>query len=170
VINIARDQQIERVKVIISLSNQQLLFRVGDIDIYVRLLEGEYPPYEKIIPTSFDVKVEIDREQLLSHVKRALIFCQNTSNIIKFEIGESLKVSSISSSLGTYQGELEVDKHKGKQGEIAFNGRYLLDYLTNSDLEKVVFMMTESLRPAVFSWKDSPDSIYVVMPFRVNKA
>jgi len=169
VINIARDGKVERVKAIVSTQNQQLLFQVGGNSIYVRLLEGEYPPYQKIIPPSFSLRVEVDREELLNHVKRALIFCQNTSNIVRFSLGDNLKISSTSGALGTYQGEIELEKSEGEKNEIAFNGRYLLDFLVSSNEGVVIFMMVEPLKPAVFCWPNSPNSIYVVMPFRVNK-
>jgi len=168
VISIARDEKVERIKVTISAQNQQLLFQIGEIKVYVRLLEGEYPPYQKIIPSSFSLRAEVDREQLLNHVKRALIFCQNTSNIVRFSLNKTLEVSAVSSTLGTYQGEVELEKMEGESNNVAFNGRYLLDYLSSSDQTGVIFMMVEPLKPVVFCWPDNPKSIYVVMPFRVN--
>lgn len=169
VIAVAQEQKVERVKLTISTANSQIRFDLGDVSIYVRLLDGEFPPYEKIIPSSFLTQASLDRELLLDHVKRALIFCQDQSNIVKLKLSDHLEIEAVSTTSGKYQGKMEVNSLSGGGGEIAFNGRYLLDFLNSRDEVSCIFEMTESLKPAVWRFQEKKNYIYVVMPFRVNQ-
>jgi DNA polymerase-3 subunit beta len=130
-----------------------------------RTLAGEFPPAEKIIPLAFDLTISINRQDLERAVKAAAIFARSAANIIKWEIKSGkLKVSANSPQVGENETVLEVEG-KG-EGEIAFNGRYLLDYLGSTDEETVSFNMINSLKPGVFKAKNY---LHVIMPVRVQK-
>lgn len=130
-----------------------------------RTLAGEFPPAEKIIPLVFDLTISINRQDLERAVKAAVIFARSAANIIKWEIKSGkLKVSANSPQVGENETTLEVEG-KG-EGEIAFNGRYLLDYLGSTDEETITFSMTNSLKPGVFK---SKNYLHVIMPVRVQK-
>ena len=130
-----------------------------------RTLAGEFPPAEKIVPQTFDLSVSINRPELERAVKVAAIFARSASNIIKWEIKPGkLKVSANSPQIGENETILEVEG-KG-EGEMAFNGRYLLDYLGSTDEETINFNMVDSLKPGVFK---SKNYLHVIMPVRVQK-
>lgn len=169
VYRIAKQTKIDQVSVKISQELKQLLFLVGDTEIFVRLIEGEFPPYEKIIPTSFSLEINVDGGELLSQVKRAYIFSKESSNIIKFKIDQDKMIlESSSPSSGDYQGEINIDNPSNSQNEIAFNVQYVMDYLNTTKPERVWFGMNESLKPAVFKLSEELNYKYIVMPFRVN--
>lgn len=153
----------------VSEEMKQVYIKLGDVEMYVRLIEGQYPPYEQIVPTLFGTEVTFDREELEDHIKRAMIFARETSNIVRFMIddGKATIVAS-STSLGTYTGELEQVQVEGDAGEIAFNARYLIDYLGAVGGDEVWFGMKESLKPALFKSGAAANHRYVVMPFKVN--
>ncbi|MEK7822379.1 MAG: DNA polymerase III subunit beta, partial [Planctomycetota bacterium] len=101
-----------------------------------RTLAGEFPPAEKIVPESFDLSISINRSELERAVKMAAIFARSAANIIKWEIKSGkLKISANSPQVGENETVLDVEG-KG-EGEIAFNGRYLLDYLGSTDEEAI---------------------------------
>lgn len=130
-----------------------------------RTLMGEFPPAEKIIPQTFDLSISINRSELERAVKVAVIFARSAANIIKWEIKSGkLKVSANSPQVGENETVLEIEG-KG-EGEIAFNGRYLLDYLGSTDEETINFNMINSLKPGVFKTKDY---LHVIMPVKVQK-
>jgi len=130
-----------------------------------RTLAGEFPPVEKIIPQAFDLSVSINRSELERAVKMAAIFARSAANIIKWEIKSGkLKVSANSPQIGENETVLDIEG-KG-EGEIAFNGRYLLDYLGSMDEETINFSMVDSLKPGVFK---SKNYIHVIMPVRIQK-
>lgn len=130
-----------------------------------RTLTGEFPPAEKIIPQTFDLSISINRSELERAVKVAAIFARSAANIIKWEITTGkLKISANSPQVGENETVLEIEG-KG-EGEIAFNGRYLLDYLGSTDEEVVNFNMINSLKPGVFKTKNY---LHVIMPVKVQK-
>lgn len=130
-----------------------------------RTLAGEFPPAEKIIPQTFDLTISANRQDLERAVKVAAIFARSAANIIKWEIKSGkLKISANSPQVGENETVLEVEG-KG-EGEIAFNGRYLLDYLGSTDEEVITFSMIDSLKPGVFK---SKNYLHVIMPVRVQK-
>lgn len=153
----------------VSQELKQVFFSLDGVEVFVRLIEGEYPPYERIIPSSFTTEVVFDSVELLEHLKRAMIFARESSNIVRFEILEkTVLIHSSSPTFGKYQGELQLVSISGAQNEIAFNIKYLLDYLSSNKSEKQWFGMSESLKPALFKPEKEAAQQYVIMPFKVN--
>jgi len=110
-----------------------------------RLIGAEYPDYQKIIPQSFDTKIDIGRDELLNAIKICSVFARETANIIKFTIKkEKIIVSANSPSVGEDNVEVEA-KTSGEENEIAFNAKYLLDVLAAVNKEDLVFEMTGPL-------------------------
>lgn len=169
VFRIASKLEVSQVRFIVSQELKQVIFYIEDVEVFVRLIEGAFPPYQKIIPLEFNTEVMFDSEELIEHLRRAHIFAKESSNIVKFVITDELvTITSSSPTYGTYIGELKSVSVSGKQNEIAFNIKYLLDYLSTTKETKHWFGMNESLKPALFK----PESLqllqYVVMPFKIN--
>lgn len=166
---ISKQQKEDTLRILVSEELKQLLFKVSNVEMYVRLIEGEYPPYEKIIPPEFRLTVEFDTQEFLQELKRALIFSRDSSNIVRLEIQEdNLIVRSSSPSFGEYQGEISLKNKNKETGKIAFNVHYLIDFISSVVSETVQFSMNESLKPAEFKDLTEKDFLYIAMPFRVN--
>lgn len=149
---------------------KQVLFIVDGVQIYVRLIEGEYPPYKKIIPQEFAYTIALDGGELTSQVKRAFLFARDASNIVKFILQDNiLKVYAHSPAFGEYTGEIPI-QYSGETQEVAFNAMYLLDFLNVQKENEILFSMNESLKPVAFKVASEPHYIYVVMPFRTNRS
>jgi DNA polymerase-3 subunit beta len=147
---------------------KQVLFIIDGAEVYVRLIEGEYPPYSKIIPPEFEYKINLDWDELNTQVKRAFLFSRDASNIIRFEVSKNkLEVKASSPAHGEYLGEINI-AYSGEPLEIAFNALYLLDFLATHQAEEVIFMMNESLKPAAFKIQEEKDYLYLIMPFRTT--
>jgi DNA polymerase-3 subunit beta len=156
------------VRVFISEENNQILFAQGETTLVGRLIGAEYPDYQKIIPTQFETKVDLSREQLLNAIKICTVFARETANIIKFTIKkEKLIVSANSPSVGEDNVEIEA-KTSGEENEIAFNAKYLLDVLMGINKEDLVFEMTGPLNPGVFKIKNDASFLHLIMPIRVQ--
>lgn len=169
VVRIASQQQEDDVSFTVSGKLKQVLCKINQTEVFVRLIEGAYPPYEKIIPPDFRLEAEMDGEELLAQVKRAFVFARESSNIIRLQVkADKLIISSASPAQGEYQGNIAIKNLKQEDGEIAFNALYLLDFLNNVRPTKVWFGMNESLKPAMFKTEEAVGYQYVVMPFRVN--
>ncbi|MBI2405316.1 DNA polymerase III subunit beta [Candidatus Gottesmanbacteria bacterium] len=146
----------------------QLVFGVGDTEIHTRLIDGEYPNFEKIIPRSFSTRALLDKERLLRAVKSAAVFARDNANIVRFSLNnQTLLVSANTPQVGENKIEVEA-KIDGDGGEIAFNSRFLLDFLNNFPDDEVLFEMTGSLNPGVFKPVKDKSYLHVIMPVRVQ--
>ncbi|MCB9813476.1 MAG: DNA polymerase III subunit beta [Pseudomonadales bacterium] len=153
----------------ISHELKQIFFSIEGVTIFVRLIDGNYPPYDKIIPQEFNTEIIFDAEELLENLKRAMIFARESSNIVKFIINDkTVEIHSSSPSFGNFKGVLQNAVIKGVQGEIAFNIKYLIDYLTATKATEHWFGMSESLKPALFKPEKNGNYSYIIMPFKVN--
>lgn len=152
----------------VSKEQNQVIFEQGDTILIGRLIEAEFPNYEKIIPSDFSVSVAFEREELLKAVKICSVFAHDSANIIKFSlVKDHITVSSGSSSIG--ENTVDVDaKLSGEENEIAFNARYLLDILGNIEEKEMVFDMIGPLNPGVFKIKDDESFLHLIMPIRVQ--
>lgn len=153
----------------ISHANNQVVFQQGDTTLIGRLIEAEFPNFEKIIPSDFSVSVSFERDELLRAVKICSIFAKDSANIIKLALNsDSITVSSGSSSVG--ENTVRVDaKLKGEENEIAFNARYLLDVLSNLEDKNLVFDMIGPLNPGVFRIDGDTSYLHMIMPIRVQE-
>jgi DNA polymerase III subunit beta len=156
------------VTISISKKTNQIIFTQGETVLVGRLIEAEYPPFEKIIPTSHSITASFEKGKLLNAVKICSVFARDAANIIKLSLKKNkIVVSANTPSVGENKVDVEA-KINGEENEIAFNARYLLDLLGNIDEEDLVFEMTGPLNPGVFKIKDNPHFLHLIMPIRVQ--
>jgi len=142
---------------------------ISDTEIYLRLIDGEYPPYKKIIPDNFNLEVEIDSVELLENLKQAKIFSRSNSNIVQLRISQDkFEVYANSADMGDYRSYLSNVKIKGEVFDIAFNINYLIDIATKAGERKIIMMGVESLRPAKFMIENETNLTYIIMPIKVH--
>jgi len=147
--------------------SNQVIMEYDGTELLSRVLEGNFPDVEKIIPREKKCELKIDKEDFLRAVRAVGIFARESANVIKFRIeDETLKISASSSQIGESDVEVEVEK-KGDDGQIAFNYRYVLDFLNSVTTERVTFEMTESLAPGVFGIEGDKSLTHIIMPVRV---
>ncbi len=169
VCRISAQMQSETVVFTVSESLKQVFVSFDSIEIYARVLEGEYPPYEKIIPPSFTTEIVAPGEEVLEQVKRSTIYSRDTSNIVQCEVStEKFLVKASSSTLGNFAGEVPSAQITGPGGMIAFKAKYVLDFLQAAKQAEIKFSMNDSLKPALFQAQNLPGFRYIVMPFRVS--
>ncbi len=158
----------ENITLFTSGSSNQVLFELADNVIVGRLIEATYPDYQKIIPEDSNTIAQFDRQDALNAVRSCSVFAREAANIIKISIGKDKLVFSASAS-GAGENEVEVEaKVKGEENEIAFNSRYLLDFLTNIDDEMISFEMTGPLNPGVFKTVGDDSFLHLIMPIRIQ--
>jgi len=150
--------------------NNQVIFEYDNTQLISRILEGNFPEVEKIIPTEFGTEVMVDKEDLIRGVKAVSIFARDNSNIVKLRISEDkLIIEAQAASSGESADEVEIKK-KGDDVVIAFNYRYLLDYINSVEEERIKIKLNGSLSPGVFVEEvdgKEGDRIHLVMPVRI---
>lgn len=153
----------------VSQALKQVFFSFEDVEIFARLIDGEYPPYQKIIPQSFLTEIAFQADELQEHLKRALIFSRESSIVQLHYSPEELKITASSPASGTFEGILSSATVSGEAGSIAFNAKYILDYLQTLKTGSLKMSLKGNQKAAVFTTDSVPGFLYLVMPFRINQ-
>lgn len=168
VLKIASEEKETKEILLSKQEDNQLLFVIGDTEIRTRLIDGDYPNYERIIPTKYNTRVSFERDSLYKAVKSASIFARDSANIIKLDIhNQAVTVSANTPQLGEDSIVVEATV-EGEGGEMAFNSKFLLDFLSNVQEEELLFEMTGSLNPGVFKLPKDESYLHIIMPVRVS--
>ncbi|MBI5018939.1 DNA polymerase III subunit beta [Candidatus Gottesmanbacteria bacterium] len=161
------DKEEKEIKVGLA-GEHQAGFVVGDTTLLTRLIDGEYPSFERIIPKTFTTRALIEKEPFLQAVRSAAIFARDNANIIRLNLDKQrVVVSANAAQTGKNAIELGA-KIDGDGGEIAFNSRFLLDFLSSFPDEEFLFEMTGSLNSGVFRPVKDDDALHIIMPVRVS--
>ncbi len=148
----------------------QVWVEAGDVLVMGRVLEGDFPHYEAIVPSGKGRVVVVEKERLMSAVKAAAIFARDNAHIVRFELGaDSLTVKANTPQVGENRVEVEAEVKGVGDDKVAFNSRYLIDFLSRVESESVEMRMTESLKPVLFLTPENAVARHVIMPVRVRE-
>jgi DNA polymerase-3 subunit beta len=147
------------------LGHNQVLFDLREAVIVSRLIEGEFPDYQQVIPAPSENKIRIPREQFLWAIRRAALLSTPDYQAVKLETFKNkLVVSKSTPDIGESREEVEVE-YKGKEMAIGFNPTYLIDVLKNLKDENIEFELTDSEKPGVIRLNGY---IYIILPMRLS--
>ncbi len=149
----------------------QVLFEIGNILFYSRLLEGSYPDTERLIPTDSTTTVEFDLMELSSALDRAsLLTHAGRNNVVDLTLDtekQSAKLSGESAEIGNVEEDVSFKKLDGNNLKISFNPDYLRDALKASVTDSVIMDFTQPLRPfTVNPDKTDIDFVQLITPVR----
>ncbi|RMF44887.1 MAG: DNA polymerase III subunit beta [Deltaproteobacteria bacterium] len=143
------------------------IVRKDDTVIAMRLVDGEFPDYSRVIPQEQDIKAKIPREQFFHALKRMAILSSEKSRGVKLTLtGGSLEISSSNPDLGDAREDLAAD-YAGQDIAIGFNARYLLDILQVHKGEEVELQIKDNMSPGMIRPVDDRHFLAVVMPMRL---
>lgn len=138
-----------------------------EVQVVSRLIEGEYPNYEEIIPSKFKTHVVLKRDEFLNQIKTASLFSGKISEV-KIKVSpenKNIEISAKDPDIGESQSEI-LAKINGEQIEVSFNYKFLIDGLLNINSSEVIFEMSKEEGPCVLKPVGDPSYIYVVMPIK----
>jgi DNA polymerase-3 subunit beta len=145
----------------------QVLFRVGDVDLVSRLIDGDFPEYRQIIPTGFKTQSDISRADFLNSIKVTNIIARSVlGNKIVLDIdseGNKYTLSATQTDLGKNESSFDA-KVEGDSLKIAFSLKLLSDVLNHISADDLVFECAEPVKPGVFKIKGDDTFIHLVMP------
>ena len=155
--------------------DNMVVFKVGESILSSRILQGEFPDFEKIIPNSSDISVLVGKEDLLQAVKLASVFARDSANIVKFLIKkDEVEVLAESAASGNQKTSVEakIDSSVGltKDGiylEIAFNYHFLEDFLQAVDGEEIKINFSSANSPGVFTDPKDNSFLHLIMPVKI---
>ena len=155
--------------VLFESGENHLFFDVGGRMLISRMIEGQFPAYERVIPKGNDKNIEFERERLTNAVKRVALLSNERSRSVKFEVGKGkVEVTSSSSEFGEAREELAVD-YTGSPLTISFNAQYVLDFLNVVETDAVALSLKDEVSQAVMKpvGAQGYDYTYVIMPMRI---
>ena len=159
----------EAIEITVTPNKSQVLFHVAGIDLVSRLVEGQFPNYEPVIPTAHTSRAVLDRESFLAGARRASIFARDSANIVKIELGgeagDGVAITAHAADVGDAADALEATL-EGQSTTIAFNARYLVDVLSNLGAEEAALELSGPLAPGVIRGIGKDDYVHVIMPVR----
>ena len=151
----------------IVISKNQIMFSVGPVQLTSRLIEGQFPNYEQIIPKESKTKTEFDVSALSLMLKRINIFAKENNNKIILRIADG-KVTVTTESTQYGEGEITLDTHvEGENNEIALNSQFLLDALGNIGDKKVLVEIGEKTTPIMIKPKEGKGYTHIIMPLKI---
>jgi len=150
-------------------TENHLFFTVGQRLLISRMIDGQFPAYDRVIPRGNDKRIEFERERLFGAIKRVGLLANDRSRALRFEIGDGkAEVSSSSPDIGEAREPLPVE-YQGSPLQICFNARYVEDFLKCVETDTVVLELKDEVSQAVMRPVGAVDYdyTYVVMPMRV---
>ncbi len=157
----------EETGVKVSVAEQQIRFEVGPYVLISRLIEGQFPNYERVIPTETERTIVVNREDLQAAIKRAAIVARAEASKLVFRAQAGvLTITAESGDVGRAHEELAAQV-EGEEIQIAFNAEYLSDVLSVISSDTVVWELGGPLSSGLLKGSDDPDYLYVVMPMQL---
>ena len=146
--------------------NNYVKFKLENINIISRLIEGDFPNYNQVIPDDYNTKIIVDTKKLKKAVKRVSLIAKLDSNIIVLEIkDDKMVIDSLNSEEGHAHETVDI-KTEGPEQIINIDAKYLIDILKILNKEKLEINFIDSVNPMMIKLKEKRKFIYIIMPVR----
>jgi DNA polymerase-3 subunit beta len=151
----------------IGMAKNQVYFKTGNVTLVSRLIEGQFPNYQQLLPSDCELRVKFNKDALLSSLRRVSLLAQNNA-LVRMKVVENVvKVSAETQDVGLASEEIDVET-SGEGMEVAFNAQFLIDGLHSIDEEEVFLELNSPLKPGLLRPSIDQDFIYLVMPVRIG--
>jgi DNA polymerase-3 subunit beta len=161
----------DAVEIYVTPNKSQVIFHTEETDLVSRVIEGQFPNYKQVIPTSSQTTVIVQRDELLKATRLASYFARDAANIVRFQIDPAsdapLVVSATAADVGDNTGRIDANV-QGQPTTIAFNSRFVQDALGSLAASEIKLELGGPLAPGVVRVVGDEDSyLHVVMPLRI---
>lgn len=151
--------------------NNQIIFLVGDTILSSRIIEGEFPDYEKIIPTSSIASINVDKNEFEKSIKLASVFARDSGNIIKLVVSQNiLTIKAESTASGNQETNIEIrnEEKDEKITEIMFNYRFIEEYLKTVRDDELQIQISDNNKASKFIDPKSNNFLHIIMPIKTQ--
>ncbi|TYP75335.1 DNA polymerase III subunit beta [Paenibacillus methanolicus] len=155
----------------IVVADNQVLFKIGHVLFFSRILDGTYPDTSKIIPQNFKTELVLHTKKLTDAIDRAYLMSrEEKTNIVRLATQDDgmVEISSSSTELGRVTEQLEVKQFTGDPLRVAFNSKYMLDALKVIDSEYLFVGFNGPMSPIIIKPTDHPHSLHLILPYRTT--
>lgn len=151
----------------VRFNDREVSFDLGTVTVTTRLIEGDFPSYQGLIPTHQPNRLTVDREGFINAVRRVRLMAQDSTPIRLDMSASGVELSATTQDVG--QAREQVDAvFEGEDLTVAFNPEYLLDGAEAAQGEEIVLNTVDALKPAVIRTPGSEEFLYLLMPVRIN--
>lgn len=158
----------KKIAFIYSQKEHIVLFKIEEEQFFSRLIEGEFPPYERVIPAEKKTTVVLSRDELLRNTKLISIFARDYSNVIVYEFTKNGLLLRPKEEGNKENSTTQEISFEGEDQSIAFNFRYVLDFLNNVRSEEIIIEILRPDAPVVFRAKGNDQFFHIIMPIRIQ--
>lgn len=156
----------ENVKLFVE--RTRIMITSGRTKMISRLMEGQYPKYNQLIPTTFPKEAKINVDMIIKSLEKVSTMVNEKTSIVKLEFSDGkLSLRGDTPDAGASQDEIDIIYH-GDDLQIAFNYRYLLDCFKNLESEELIMGMNTNLSATVLKPDNEEDFVYLVMPVQIR--
>ncbi|MFH0886846.1 MAG: DNA polymerase III subunit beta [bacterium] len=157
----------DKIKVLVS--SEQIAFEHNNIYLVSRLIQGQFPDYNQVIPKKSEIKTLIPLDQFLEAAERTAVIAGGSANVVKIEIsGKKVHLIANTPDVGSVDEVISAEVSGGEKAQIAFNVRLIIDALKAMDAEKVSLELSGPLSPGVIRPIGKEDYLYIAMPIRTQ--
>lgn len=141
----------------------------GKTVVVMRLIEGQFPPYESVLPKGNNRVLSVDRGRFVASLKRISVLSSERIKGVKLELSSKtgMVLSASNPEFGEAREEVEAEFTPGENLEIGFNAKYLLDALAILGEDTVELALSDDSSPGILRAKGNADYLYVIMPMRI---
>lgn len=151
----------------LCVSDRHIFAKTEKQTLYIRLIDGNFPDYNRVIPQGNPLQIDLPREELVGALKRVSLLANDRSKGVAFYFcNNSLSVSSSNPELGEAREDIDLD-YKGQTLNIGFNAKYFLDVLSAMNDEKITVAFKDELSPCLITSQKDPEFKSVIMPMRM---
>ncbi|MDH5657367.1 MAG: DNA polymerase III subunit beta, partial [Spirochaetia bacterium] len=146
--------------------DRRVYFRIGDVDLICKLIDGQYPDYEQVIPKKVEQTLKLNRNQFEQSIRQVAVMAAEPSRQVKFIFNDGLILNATTPDLGDSQAYVQCE-YSNEEITIAFNSGYLTDIIKSLNSDQIVLGFSSSSSPAVIKDPDDGDFISVIMPMKI---
>ena len=163
----------EENKVVLEFDDRNASFTLTNYKLVCRLVEGNYPSYNSVIPTDNPYKMSIDRQAFYNSLKRVSVFSNQASNLVKLSLtGNQLNISAQDIDFSISATERLACQYEGEDMEIGFKSTFLIEILANLASEDVILEMSDPTRAGILlpsaPENENEDTLMLLMPMMIN--
>ena len=146
----------------------KVVFKIKNLIVMTRLINGNYPDTNKLIPDTFDLKIKVNLNNFFSAIDRAsLLTNAEEKNIIKLETKKNMMIiSSNIPEIGNVEEKILLEKNNEKNIKISFSSKYMMDAIKTFDCEEIELSFNGEIKPIIINYVDNDDLTQLILPIR----
>jgi len=158
----------QNIKMAVNGTGNMVFFHADDTFVTSIILEGQYPDYKRIVPKDSVLSAIFSSQDFVEAVKLTNIFAKEGNSTIKvrFDPEGKIRINTLAEESGEHESEI-VAEIEGDLMEIAFNSKYLLDYLNNVKTEKIILKTSGNVSPCMFQSEENTEFFHIIMPMQI---